>query len=515
MKMLILPFSGRTGIMLKKVDIEALKQRVLDLEGELARYRADAASGARVRPASGYSINVSGIEVSWDIGRGRCTFENLPVAMMWMDTTLLGLLSGVQAMVGTERFALALQSEGRKSVAADWQVISQFPDFSDGFKAIANVAAVAGWGRWELVRLDESERRCVFRVHDSWEGQFQRTLKVKWGSNMLAGKLAGYAGRLFGTNCWAEQTHSIAGGDDFDEFVVKPSQKSVEQEIENLLSTDQGTRADMAVALMKLKQEIKERRKVEKELRAVQSELERRVLERTDALADVNEQLKVSEQRFRSIFESSPMGIYIYELDENDQLIFRGANPSADSIIGVDHTRFMGKTLEEAFPPLESTEIPGKYREVCITGKPWHTEHVQYDDGEISGCFEVYTFKTGHRKIAVLFLDITERVLSEREKEGLVAKLHRSKKMEALGMLAGGVAHDLNNILTGIVGYPELMAAMLPEDSPLRRPLSMMEKSGLQAAAVVQDLLTIARGAASTREVIAPGGSQCRPMYFR
>ena len=56
-------------------------------------------------------------------------------------------MSGVQAMVGTERFVLALQSEGRKSVEADWEVISKFPDFREGFKAIANIAAVAGWGR--------------------------------------------------------------------------------------------------------------------------------------------------------------------------------------------------------------------------------------------------------------------------------------------------------------------------------------------------------------------------------
>ena len=65
--------------------------------------------------------------------------------------------------------------------------------------------------------------------------------------------------------------------------------------------------------------------------------------------------------------------------------------------------------------------------------------------------------------------------------------------MEAMGTLAGGVAHDLNNVLSGIVGYPELLLLQLPKDSPLRRPILAMQESGLKAAAIVKDLLTMAR----------------------
>ena len=61
-------------------------------------------------------ILVNGIEIEWDTKKGTCTFRGIPVALMWVDSTLAGLLSGVAAMVGPERFNLALQSEGRKSV---------------------------------------------------------------------------------------------------------------------------------------------------------------------------------------------------------------------------------------------------------------------------------------------------------------------------------------------------------------------------------------------------------------
>ncbi len=81
-------------------------------------------------------------------------------------------------------------------------------------------------------------------------------------------------------------------------------------------------------------------------------------------------------------------------------------------------------------------------------------------------------------------------------------KLVRSKKMESLGLLAGGVAHDLNNVLSGIVTYPELILMDLPEDSKIRKPMENIQESGLKATAIVQDLLTIARGIAITKEPV-------------
>lgn len=80
-------------------------------------------------------------------------------------------------------------------------------------------------------------------------------------------------------------------------------------------------------------------------------------------------------------------------------------------------------------------------------------------------------------------------------------RLARAKKMEAVGLLAGGVAHDLNNILSGIVSYPDLILMDLPADSILRKPIKTIQESGLRAAHVVSDLLTIARGIATEKKV--------------
>jgi len=92
----------------------------------------------------------------------------------------------------------------------------------------------------------------------------------------------------------------------------------------------------------------------------------------------------------------------------------------------------------------------------------------------------------------VFFKDISQRLEME-------ARLHRSMKMEAIGMMAGGVAHDLNNILSGVVSYPEILLRQLPEDNQLRKPLENIHKAGMRAAEVVADLLTVARGVASEK----------------
>jgi two-component system cell cycle sensor histidine kinase/response regulator CckA len=106
------------------------------------------------------------------------------------------------------------------------------------------------------------------------------------------------------------------------------------------------------------------------------------------------------------------------------------------------------------------------------------------------------------KEILCVGIDITERKLADLEKKDLQAQLQRAQKMEAIGTLAGGVAHDLNNILSGIVSYPELLLMDLEKDSPLVKPILTIQKSGEKAAAIVQDLLTLARRGVAATEVV-------------
>lgn len=216
----------------------------------------------------------------------------------------------------------------------------------------------------------------------------------------------------------------------------------------------------------------------------------------------ISENLRESEETFRNIVQASPMGIHLYQLQDGNQLVFVGTNHAADKLLGVDNSQFIGMTLEEAFPPLRHTEIPSRYRKAALDGEGWQTEQIDYDDGKITGAFEVIVFQMSPGKIAVLFNDITKRKQEETEKEQLQKKLAQAQKIESMGLLAGGVAHDLNNILSGIISLPELLLTEIPKDHKMRQPIEIMRKSGLRASAIVQDLLTVARGVAIVKEPI-------------
>lgn len=91
------------------------------------------------------------------------------------------------------------------------------------------------------------------------------------------------------------------------------------------------------------------------------------------------------------------------------------------------------------------------------------------------------------------FKDITDTKKEEQMRLAAEQRLETAKRMESLGVLAGGVAHDLNNILGPMVAYPDLLAGELPEDSPMLEDLMIIKDSAVRAAEVVSDLLALAR----------------------
>ena len=120
-----------------------------------------------------------------------------------------------------------------------------------------------------------------------------------------------------------------------------------------------------------------------------------------------------SQAQLQSLIDASPMGIHRYTLTEDDQLVFEGANRAANVLLGIDNGQFVGKRIEDAFPPLAGTEVPDRYRRAAKHGESWNTEQVTYDHEQIQGAFEVHAFQTAPGRMAALFLDITERKRSE------------------------------------------------------------------------------------------------------
>ncbi|NUN09469.1 MAG: PAS domain S-box protein, partial [Ignavibacteriaceae bacterium] len=162
------------------------------------------------------------------------------------------------------------------------------------------------------------------------------------------------------------------------------------------------------------------------------------------------------EEKFRRIISSTPLGIYIYHLEDDGRLIFTDFNHAANAIIGIDHSIFIGKTIEEAFPQLIPTEVPSRYREVARTGISWSDENVEYTSNEIKGSFKVDAFQSQPGFVVVMFEDITERKRKDRELEESRRKLIRAQKIARMGDFTWDLRNNKvfwSDALYDILGY--------------------------------------------------------------
>ncbi len=193
-----------------------------------------------------------------------------------------------------------------------------------------------------------------------------------------------------------------------------------------------------------------------------------------------------SEIKFRSVVESSPMAMHLYWLDPEDRLILTGANPAADRILQIDHRLLLGKPMAEAFPQLQAADIPGKFRQVARADIGPQSLESPYCGLPASGVCELHIFRTGPNAIAVAFQDISNR-------KRLEEQVRQAQKMESVGRLAGGVAHDFNNMLQAILGNTALALEDLPPDNPLRELLVEIQQCAERSAALTRQLLAFAR----------------------
>jgi len=362
-------------------------------------------------------VVVNGFEIEFDAYRCLQTWNGVPVATFWTESSLAGLMLGFQRMVGADRFSLALQSGGRESIAADWAFLSSFPTFEEGFTRLGAGAASAGWGRWVILSFDKHLKKAKFRVENGWEGMYQRALGVCWGSSFLAGKFAGLCGRAFGVNCWARQTAFAANGDPADEFEVEPSGTTIESEIERMLGADQATRADLAVALERLKAELAERAGIEKTLRR-------------------------AEERLRSYFQLDVVGVAFTRLD-GEWIEF---NDKLCELVGCSREEVVRSTLHEIFgSPEMGALLPAAVGD-AISFDRWFLRA----DGERTDVSVAIQRLAGGgtegEHIVVVLHDITERTRVERDLRAKVELIERQK--EVIRELAVPVIQVWDGVLT-------------------------------------------------------------------
>lgn len=115
-----------------------------------------------------------------------------------------------------------------------------------------------------------------------------------------------------------------------------------------------------------------------------------------------------SEERFQGFLSQMPYAVRLYELDDESDLVFIGANQEADRLFRVDHHLFIGSKVEESFPNFSNSLIPDRHIRALQEGKPWQSLAILYRNGERLGYFDINAFLMTPQTLAVMLVNIPE-----------------------------------------------------------------------------------------------------------
>jgi PAS domain S-box-containing protein len=209
--------------------------------------------------------------------------------------------------------------------------------------------------------------------------------------------------------------------------------------------------------------------------------------------------LRASEARYRRLFEAARDGILILDGDTGQVV---DVNPFLTELLGYDHAAFLGKGLWEIGPFKDIAASKAAFLELQNKG------YIRYEDLPLETAdgrtiaveFVSNRYQAGADTIFQCNIrDITARHLAEQERENLQAQLLQAQKMESVGRLAGGVAHDFNNMLGVIIGYAQMALDQVDPSLPLHHDLNEILAAAQRSTDLTRQLLAFAR-----RQTISP-----------
>jgi len=206
------------------------------------------------------------------------------------------------------------------------------------------------------------------------------------------------------------------------------------------------------------------------------------------------ETLRQSEERYRTILHEMDEGYY--EVDLAGSYTF--FNDVVGARLGYARQELMGMNYRAYTPEEDRKSVYKVYNEVYRTGKPrrWYPMVNVGKDGTVifveNSILPIRNSEgqiTGFRGIS---RDVTERKRMEEERRQLEQKAQFASRLASVGEMASGIAHEINNPLTGVIGYAQLL---LQEDLPenIRKDLETINDGAQRVANVIQRLLAFAR----------------------
>ncbi len=213
----------------------------------------------------------------------------------------------------------------------------------------------------------------------------------------------------------------------------------------------------------------------------------------------VEEVLQRSLQTSDDLVRAIPSGLFIYQYQPPDKLVLISGNPEAARITGTDIEQLVGRDFDAIWPNAKAHGLTERFLEVMHTGRMYETEDLHYTDDHLVGAFRIRAFTLPGSRLAVAFENISDLKHSEAEKAKIQSQLQQAQKMESVGRLAGGVAHDFNNMLSVIIGNAEMALEHDKQHPTIRQELEEIKNAALRSADLTRQLLAFAR-----KQAVAP-----------
>ena len=212
-------------------------------------------------------------------------------------------------------------------------------------------------------------------------------------------------------------------------------------------------------------------------------------------LAEAEAALRESEERYRTLVET--VSDWVWEVDEN--VVYTFVSPKIRDLLGYEPAEILGKTPFDLMPPDEARRVKEIFGPFAARREPFPAiENANlHRDGhpvvfETSGVpfFDANRTFRGYRGVD---RDITARKQAEETTRRTAERLRQVQKFEAIGRMAGGLAHHLNNLMTVVTGYSELLLARVPEGDPLHEGIVKIRGAGERAAELTRQMLAFSR----------------------
>ena len=333
---------------------------------------------------------------------------------------------------------------------------------------LANAMEIAHLGPWEYDVADD-----LFTFNDLFYKLFRTTAEQVGGYAMSS---AEYSQRF------VHPEDAAAVGNEIRQ-AIETTEPFFSRQIEHRIIYGDGAVGHIEVRFFIVKDE---RGRTIKTYGVNQDITERKLAEET---------LRLSAVRWSNTFDAISDIVCIISLDNEIIEI----NKTGCDAIGLPKEEILGR---KCFSVVHGTDAPipdCPVKKTMKTGQP--NRNIHSHEGRHLELAAWPIFGPGKRMEGIVHImkDITQEVEREKEKEKLEGQLRQAQKMEAIGRLAGGVAHDFNNILTAITGFADLMYMSLAADDPLRDDVDQIMQAADRAASLTQQLLAFSR-----KQIIAP-----------